>query len=214
MHDGIMRRGSVSSPGRSSRNPHVKTLSGATVYRPNTRRSPSASSPLANMAGLITRQDVDSLLLTFLLNETCLIVVVMLRGRLRLFGMFVLWFHLDSTLAWLPVRQIFRRVFQLFNAPQPEGHAHARHRRQQQDGIVCIGIEVLMFCHRGNADQVTLFPIPLLVVVDVVATPLDYEDLLLGHMPMLAGAAPRRNLLRVQPDSSGRAVHFRMGEPL
>src|SRR5215510_12213508 len=97
MHDGIMRRGSVSSPGRSSRNPHVKTLSGATVYRPNTRRSPSASSPLANMAGLITRQDVDSLLLTFLLNETCLIVVVMLRGRLRLFGMSVLWFHLGLT---------------------------------------------------------------------------------------------------------------------
>src|SRR5262245_64909618 len=43
------------------------------------------------------RQDVDSLLLTFLFNEACLIVVVVLCGRLRLFGMFVLWFHLGST---------------------------------------------------------------------------------------------------------------------
>src|SRR5262249_59006624 len=41
-------------------------------------------------------QDVDSLLLTFLFDEACFIVVVMLRGRLRLFGMFVLWFHLSQ----------------------------------------------------------------------------------------------------------------------
>src|SRR4029453_8785623 len=82
-----------------------------------------------------------------------------------------------------------------------------------QSWIVRIAIEVLMFSHRRNADQVSLFPIPSCAVVDVMTAPFDDENLLLGHVPVFAGAASRENFLHLQPHSSSRPLHFRMSEP-
>src|SRR5262245_23389722 len=72
---------------------------------------------------------------------------------------------------------------------------------------------MLMLCHRRDADKIASLPIPALAVMDVIAAPLDNEHLLLRHMPVFAGAAPRRNFLHIEPDSARRAVYFRMGEP-
>ena len=53
--------------------------------------------------------------------------------------------------------------------PPSPNPAQTRHRRQQQDGLLGVRIEVLMFRHRGNTDQIAPFPIPPFVVVDVIA---------------------------------------------
>src|SRR5258708_14316308 len=72
---------------------------------------------------------------------------------------------------------------------------------------------MLMFRHRGDADQISRFPIAALTIVNVVTAPFDDENLLLRHMPVFAGTAARWNLLHVEPDSSRRAVDLGMGKP-
>src|SRR6266850_4096091 len=72
---------------------------------------------------------------------------------------------------------------------------------------------MLMFRHRGDAHQISRFPIPALTIVSVVTAPFDDENLLLSHMPVFAGTAARWNLLHVEPDSSRRAVDLGMGKP-
>src|SRR6267142_6779251 len=72
---------------------------------------------------------------------------------------------------------------------------------------------MLMFRHRGDADQISRFPIPALTIVNVVTAPFDDENLLLSHMPVFAGSATRWNLLHIEPDSSRRAVDLGMGKP-
>ena len=64
---------------------------------------------------------------------------------------------------------------------------------------------------RAHAHRAAILPADLGRLVR--AAPLDDEDLLLGHMPVFPRPASWRDFLHVQPDSSRRAVYFRMGEP-